>query len=189
MYKLLSKVFFTTLLFFTLMMTPMTKIQADTPSDLENTIYMDTKHGRIIMEMRPDLAPNHVTRIKELVRKGFYDGIVFHRVIGGFMAQTGDPTGTGRHGSGQKLDAEFSDEPHVRGTLSMARAQDVNSADSQFFIVFARAPHLDGKYTVWGKVTKGMSVVGKIKRGDSQSGIVDSPDSIIRMQVAADITE
>ena len=105
------------------------------------------------------------------------------------MAQTGDPTGTGRHGSGQKINAEFTNEPHVRGTLSMARAQDMNSADSQFFIVFSRAAHLDGKYTVWGKVTKGMSVVGKIKRGNSQSGMVDNPDSIIRMQMAADVNE
>ena len=164
----------------------MTDSHAEIPANLENTIYMDTEHGRVVMEMRPDLAPNHVSRIKELVRKGFYDGIVFHRVIGGFMAQTGDPTGTGSGGSGQKLNAEFSDEPHVRGTLSMARAQDKNSADSQFFIVFSRAPHLDGNYTVWGKVTKGMSVVSKIKRGDPQSGLVSDPDSIIRMQVASD---
>ena len=183
------KTLFTLLLFFPLVMSPMKNSQAETPPDLENTIYMDTKHGRIVVEMRPDLAPNHVKRIKELVREGFYDGIVFHRVIGGFMAQTGDPTGTGRGGSGQKLNAEFSDEPHVRGTLSMARAQDVNSADSQFFIVFSRAAHLDGKYTVWGKVTEGMTVVGKIKRGEPQSGMVVDPDSIIRMQVAADVTE
>jgi peptidylprolyl isomerase len=185
--KLVLKVFFAPLFFLTLIIVPMTNSQAETPTDLENTIYMDTEHGRVVMELKPTLAPKHVARIKELVREGFYDGIVFHRVIGGFMAQTGDPTGTGSHGSGQKLDAEFSDEPHVRGTLSMARAQDENSADSQFFIVFARAAHLDGKYTVWGKVTKGMSVVGKIKRGDSRSGIVIDPDSIIRMQVAADI--
>ena len=185
--KLASNVFLAPLFFLTLMMVPMTNSQAETPADLENTIYMDTEHGRVVMEMRPDLAPKHVSRIKELVREGFYDGIVFHRVIGGFMAQTGDPTGTGSHGSGQKLDAEFSDEPHVRGTLSMARAQDENSADSQFFIVFARTTHLDGKYTVWGKVTKGMSVVGKIKRGDPRSGVVNNPDNIIRMQVAADI--
>jgi peptidylprolyl isomerase len=165
----------------------MTDTQAETTTDLENTIFMDTEHGRIVIEMRPDLAPNHVSRIKKLVREGFYDGIVFHRVIGGFMAQTGDPTGTGRHGSGQKINAEFSKEPHVRGTLSMARAQDENSADSQFFIVFSRAAHLDEKYTVWGKVTSGMSVVGKIKRGDSRSGVVNNPDSIIRMQIAADI--
>jgi len=184
--KLVFKFYFTSVFFFILMMTPMTNSQAGTPADLENTIYMDTEHGRVIMEMRPDLAPKHVSRIKELVREGFYDGIVFHRVIGGFMAQTGDPTGTGSGGSGEKLNAEFSDEPHVRGTLSMARAQDENSADSQFFIVFSRAAHLDGKYTVWGKVIEGMNVVGKIKRGDSRSGVVNNPDSIIRMQVAAD---
>ena len=150
-------------------------------------INMKLKSGNVLIKLRPDLAPNHVSRIKELVRKGFYDGIVFHRVIAGFMAQTGDPTGTGSGGSGQKLKAEFSDEPHVRGTLSMARAQDENSADSQFFIVFERASHLDGKYTVWGKVTEGMSVVDKIKRGDSRSGMVTNPDSILRMQVAADV--
>ena len=183
------KNFFALPLFLTLMIAPMTDSQAETPADPENTIYMDIKHGRVVMELRPDLAPNHVARIKELVREGFYDGIVFHRVIGGFMAQTGDPTGTGSSGSGKNLDAEFSDEPHVRGTLSMARAQDENSADSQFFIVFSRTRHLDGKYTVWGKVTKGMSAVGKIKRGDSHSGMVEDPDSIIRMQVAADVKE
>jgi peptidylprolyl isomerase len=187
--KSASKVFFALFFFLTLMMAPMTDSQAETPADPENTIYMDTEHGRIVMELRPDLAPNHVARIKELVREGFYDGIVFHRVIGGFMAQTGDPTGTGSGGSGQNINAEFSNEPHVRGTLSMARAQGENSADSQFFIVFARSRHLDGEYTVWGKVTKGMSVVGKIKRGDSRSGAVRDPDSIIRMQVAADVKE
>jgi len=176
-------------LFLTLMMAPMTDSQAETPADPENTIYLDLKDGRVVMELRPDLAPKHVARIKELVREGFYDGIVFHRVIGGFMAQTGDPTGTGSHGSGQKLMAEFSDEPHERGTLSMARTNDPNSADSQFFIVYARARHLDGKYTVWGKVTKGMRYVAKIKRGKEGSGRVTDPDKIIRMQVAADVKE
>jgi len=183
------KVSFALSLFLTMMMAPMTDSQAETPADPENTIYLDLEHGRVVMELRPDLAPNHVARIKELVREGFYDGIVFHRVIGGFMAQTGDPTGTGSGGSGKNLDAEFSDEPHVRGTLSMARAQDINSADSQFFIVFARTRHLDGQYTVWGKVTEGMSAVGKIKRGVPRSGIVQDPDKIIRMQVAADVKE
>lgn len=173
----------------TLMMAPMTDTQAETPADPENTIYLDLKDGRVTIQLRPDLAPKHVARIKELAREGFYDGLKFHRVIGGFMAQTGDPTGTGMHGSGQKLEAEFSDEPHVRGTLSMARSSDPNSADSQFFIVFARARHLDGKYTVWGQVTKGMSAVSKIKRGDGGNGIVDDPDTIIRMQVAADVKE
>src|ERR1700679_667138 len=117
--------------------------------DPENTLYMDLKDGRVVIEMRPDLAPNHVKRIKELVRKKFYDGVPFHRVIEGFMAQTGDPTGTGTGGSGQKLKAEFSSEHHVRGTVSMARASDPDSADSQFFICFAPAPYLDGQYTIW----------------------------------------
>ncbi len=157
-------------------------------ADPENTLLMDLKDGQVVIEMRPDLAPKHVARIKELARQGFYDGIVFHRVIGGFMAQGGDPTGTGTGGSGKNLPAEFSDEPHVRGTLSMARASDPDSADSQFFIVFARSRFLDGKYTVWGKVVKGMDFVGKIKRGDkSQNGLVDDPDKIIRMRVAADV--
>ncbi len=157
-------------------------------AELENTLLMDLKDGQVVIEMRPDLAPKHVARIKELTRQGFYDGIVFHRVIGGFMAQGGDPTGTGSGGSGQNLAAEFSDEPHVRGTLSMARSSDPDSADSQFFIVFARTRYLDGEYTVWGKVVKGMDFVGKIKRGDkSRNGIVDDPDKIIRMRVAADV--
>jgi len=155
--------------------------------DPENTLYLDLKKGRVVIEMRPDLAPNHVARIKALVRQGFYDGIVFHRVIGGFMAQTGDPTGTGRGGSGVNLKAEFSNEPHVRGTVSMARSSDPDSGDSQFFIVFARTRHLDGQYTVWGKVTKGMKYVGRIKRGAPGSGTVANPDKIVRMQVAADV--
>ncbi len=155
-------------------------------ADLENTLYLDLKDGRVTIELKPELAPNHVKRIKELVRKGFYDGIVFHRVIDGFMAQTGDPTGTGRGGSGQKLNAEFSDAKHLRGTLSMARARDPNSADSQFFIVFKAAPHLDGQYTVWGQVTAGMEFVDNIKRGGGSNGMVSEPDKIVRMQVAAD---
>ncbi|NKB59424.1 MAG: peptidylprolyl isomerase [Alphaproteobacteria bacterium] len=149
-------------------------------------IYLDLKDGRVVIELLPDLAPNHVARIKELARQGFYDGIVFHRVIDGFMAQTGDPTGTGRGGSGQKLDAEFSTENHQRGIVSMARSQDPNSADSQFFIVFGDASFLDRQYTVWGRVTEGMEFVDKIKKGDPRSGAVDGPDKIIRMQVAAD---
>ncbi len=158
--------------------------------DLENTLYMDLKDGRVVIEMRPDLAPNHVARIKELVREGFYDGLKFHRVISGFMAQTGDPRGDGTGGSGQNLKAEFSNEPHVRGTLSMARAQSPDSADSQFFIVFAAAPHLDGQYTVWGQVVEGMKYVSKIKRGDaSANGAVVDPDTIVKMQVAADAKE
>jgi cyclophilin family peptidyl-prolyl cis-trans isomerase len=159
-------------------------------ADLENILYLDLKDGRVVIELRPDLAPNHVKRIKELVREGFYDGVPFHRVIAGFMAQTGDPTGTGRGGSGQNLDAEFSDEPHVRGTVSMARAQSPDSADSQFFIVFATSDFLDGQYTVWGQVTEGMVNVGKIKKGDeARNGMVIEPDVIVKMQVAADAEE
>ncbi len=156
--------------------------------DPENTLIMELKDGgRVVIAMRPDLAPKHVARIKELVRKGFYDGIVFHRVIRGFMAQTGDPTGTGMGGSGQKLNAEFNREPHKRGTVSMARAQSPNSADSQFFICFEDAPFLDGQYTVWGKVTSGMEAVDRIKKGAPGSGQVDGPDKIIRLRVAADV--
>lgn len=155
--------------------------------DLENTLYIDLEGGRVTIEMRPDLAPNHVARIKELAREGFYDGIVFHRVIDGFMAQTGDPTGTGR-GSSDKpdLDAEFSDANHGRGAVSMARAQSPNSANSQFFIVFDDASFLDGQYTVWGQVTDGMELVDAIKRGEGSSGAVRDPDRMIKVQVAAD---
>jgi peptidylprolyl isomerase len=155
--------------------------------DLENTLYLDLEGGRVTIEMRPDLAPNHVARIKELAREGFYDGVVFHRVIDGFMAQTGDPTGTGRGGSDKPdLAAEFSMENHGRGAVSMARAQDPNSANSQFFIVFDDASFLDGQYTVWGKVTEGMEHVDAIKRGEGSNGMVENPDKIIKMQVAAD---
>jgi peptidylprolyl isomerase len=156
-------------------------------ADPENTLLLELKDGQVVIELRPDLAPKHVARIKELVREGFYDGLTFHRVIGGFMAQGGDPKGNGTGGSGVNIPAEFSAEPHVRGTLSMARSSDPDSADSQFFIVFARSRFLDGKYTVWGKVTDGMEHVGKIKRGDeSRNGSVNDPDKIIRMRVAAD---
>src|SRR5580700_7257208 len=155
-------------------------------ADLENTIYMDVPAGRVVIEMRPDLAPQTCAQIKALARRGFYDGIVFHRVIDGFMAQTGDPTGTGMGGSGHSLKAEFSSEKHVRGVVSMARASDPNSADSQFFIMFAPAPALDGKYTIWGKVTSGMEYIDQIKKGDSaRNGTVANPDKIIKMQVAA----
>src|SRR3989337_457503 len=127
----------------------------------EDTINLETTQGKVVIETRPDLAPNHVARIKELVREGFYDGLVFHRVIEGFMAQTGCPHGTGTGGSGKKLKAEFSLEKHMRGTVSMARAQNPDSGDSQFFICFAAAPFLDGQYTVWGQVTEGMENVDK----------------------------
>jgi peptidylprolyl isomerase len=155
--------------------------------DKENTLYIDLKDGRVVIEMRPDLAPNHVKRIKELARAGKYDGVVFHRVIEGFMAQTGDPTGTGTGGMGEPLKAEFSKEPHVRGAVSMARTNDPNSARSQFFIVFKDSNFLDGQYTVWGKVVSGMEYVDKIKRGAPGSGAVSPPpDKMIKVQVAAD---
>jgi peptidylprolyl isomerase len=158
--------------------------------DLENTLYLDLKDGRVVVELRPDLAPAHVARIKELVRQGFYDGLKFHRVIDGFMAQTGCPEGSGMGGSGQKLKAEFSKEKHVRGTCSMARAASPDSADSQFFIMFDEAPHLDGKYSVWGKVTEGMDFVDAIKKGSAlRNGSVSDPDTIVRLRVAADVKE
>ncbi len=157
--------------------------------DAENTLYLDLKDGRVVIELRPDLAPNHVARIKELVREKFYDGLKFHRVISGFMAQTGCPKGTGTGGSGTNLKAEFSKEKHVRGTCSMARAASPDSADSQFFIVFEAASHLDGKYTVWGQVSEGMDFVDAIKKGAGGSGSVSSPDSIIRLCIAADSEE
>src|SRR5215472_14107266 len=149
-------------------------------TDKDNTLILETSKGKVVIEMRPDLAPNHVARIKELVRDGFYDGIAFHRVIDGFMAQTGCPQGTGMGGSGKKLKAEFNQEPHRRGTVSMARAQSPDSGDSQFFICFADAPFLNGKYTVWGEVTEGMGNVDKIKRGEP----VAEPDRIISAKMA-----
>jgi len=156
--------------------------------DLENTLYLELKDGRVVIEMRPDLAPCHVARIKELAREGFYDGIVFHRVIDGFMAQTGCPLGTGTGGSGQKLAAEFSGEAHLEGTCSMARAAHPDSGDSQFFIMFDRAPHLDSQYSIWGQVVEGMDAVHKIKKGDySRNGAVTDPDRIISLKVAADV--
>ena len=167
----------------------MTASQAAQALDPENTLYMDLESGRVVIELRPDLAPNHVARIKELVREGFYDGTPFHRVIPGFMAQGGDPTGTGTGGSGKKLDAEFSREKHVRGTVSMARAASPNSADSQFFIVFEPASHLDGQYTIWGRVVEGMEHVDAIKKGSGPNGMVSYPDRILTLKVAADAAE
>jgi peptidylprolyl isomerase len=151
-------------------------------ADPENTLKLETTKGDVVIEMRPDLAPNHVARIKELVRDGFYDGIVFHRVIDGFMAQTGCPQGTGTGGSGKKLKAEFNAEPHVRGVVSMARAQNPDSGDSKFFVVFDDATFLDRQYTAWGKVISGMENVDKIKRGEP----VRDPDKIIKATIAAD---
>jgi len=149
----------------------------------DDTMILETSKGKVVIGMRPDLAPNHVARIKELVREGFYDGIVFHRVIEGFMAQTGCPEGTGTGGSGQKLKAEFNAEPHVRGTVSMARAGDPNSGDSQFFICFDDATFLDRQYTAWGNVIEGMENVDKIKRGEP----VRDPDKIVKATIAADM--
>ena len=151
--------------------------------DPENTLLIETTKGPVIIEMRPDLAPNHVAHIKKLAREGFYDGIVFHRVIDGFMAQTGDPTGTGTGSSKYpNLKQEFNAEPHVRGTASMARAQNPDSANSQFFICFDDARFLDRQYTVWGKVIEGMENVDKIKRGEP----VRDPDKMLTVRVAAD---
>ncbi|MEL6830594.1 MAG: peptidylprolyl isomerase [Pseudomonadota bacterium] len=152
-------------------------------ADAENTLILETTKGTATIELRPDLAPNHVERIKELARDGFYDGIVFHRVIDGFMAQVGCPDGTGMGGSDKpNLKAEFNSEPHVRGTCSMARTNQPNSANSQFFICFDDAEFLDGQYTVWGKVIDGMEVIDQIKKGEP----VKDPDSIVSMSVAAD---
>jgi peptidylprolyl isomerase len=153
--------------------------------DKENTLYLDLEAGRVVIAMRPDVAPKHVERIKELARQGFYDGVIFHRVIAGFMAQTGDPTGTGMGGSGKNLEAEFNNLPHMRGTVSMARAGDPNSADSQFFICFDRSAFLDGDYTVWGRVIGGMEFVDTIALGEPPA----EPSKIVRMQVAADVKE
>lgn len=158
-------------------------------ADLDNTLYLDLPAGRVVIDLRPDLAPKHVARIKELCRKGFYDGLKFHRVIDGFMAQTGDPQGDGTGGSGQNLPPEFSTEKHVRGVVSMARAAAVDSADSQFFIMFGPAPSLDGKYTVWGQVSSGMEYVDAIKKGMAyeNGAVLGEPTKIVRMQVAADV--
>lgn len=149
-------------------------------NDPANTIILDTTKGEVVIEMRPDLAPNHCARIKELVNDGFYDGTPFHRVIDNFMAQGGDPTGTGTGGSGKHLDAEFNSEPHVRGVCSMARAQNPNSADSQFFICFADATFLDQQYTAWGKVISGMDNVDSFARGEP----VRNPDKITTAKMA-----
>ena len=155
--------------------------------DAENALVLKLKDGEVVIEMLPDVAPNHVARIKELVREGFYNGLKFHRVIDGFMAQTGCPLGNGTGGSGKKLKAEFNTVPHTRGTVSMARAMDPNSADSQFFICFEDAPHLDGQYTVWGKVVRGMEHVDNIKKGGGYNGMVYDPDIIVSMEVIADM--
>lgn len=156
-------------------------------NDAENAIVLKLKNGDVVIEMYPDAAPNHVARIKELVREGFYNGLKFHRVIDGFMAQTGCPYGNGMGGSGKKLKAEFNRNPHKRGTVSMARSMMPDSADSQFFICFADCPWLDGQYTVWGEVTSGMEYVDMIKKGAGANGEVSQPDEIISMTIVADI--
>ncbi|MGF1623013.1 MAG: peptidylprolyl isomerase [Rhodomicrobiaceae bacterium] len=154
----------------------------------ENTVYLDLKDGRVTIELLPEVAPQHVERFKQLTKEGFYDGLKFHRVITGFMAQTGDPTGTGAGGSSYPdLPAEFTNaESFSRGTLGAARTQDPNTANSQFFITFEATPHLDGQYTIFGRVTDGMEHVDKIKKGQGQGGEVSDPDTIVKMQLASD---
>ena len=160
--------------------TPRLSLAAD---PLDNVLLLDLKDGRVTILLRPDLAPKHVERVKKLTREGFYDGIVFHRVIPGFMAQTGDPLGTGEGGSKYAdLPAEFTPTAFERGTIGAARSNDPNSANSQFFIDFAPAPFLNGKYTIWGQVIDGMDAVDKITPGEPPS----NPDKIVKMQVAAD---
>ncbi len=156
-------------------------------TDLENILYLDVPAGRVVIELRPDLAPQTVAHIKELTKKGFYDGLKFHRVIPGFMAQTGDPLGNGAGGSGQTVKAEFTPTHFLRGSVGLARTDDPNSGDSQFFICFTAAPFLDGKYALFGQVTKGMEFIDAIKKGDPKSGAVVNPDRIgEEMQMAAD---
>lgn len=161
--------------------------QAPAANDPENTLVIELTSGKVVIAMRPDLAPQHVERVKKLAREGFYNGIVWHRVIPGFMAQTGDPTGTGSGGSKYPdLPAEFTNTPFERGTVGAARTADPNTANSQFFITFTRTPHLNGQYTVWGKVIDGMMHVDAIKKGEGGSGTVDNPDKMLKVYVAAD---
>ncbi len=170
----------------------MTQSNAATSSksgaDLENILYIDLKYGRVVIQMLPQIAPKHVERIKILARRKFYDNVKFHRVIDGFMAQTGDPTGTGMGGSDlPDLKAEFSDEPHIRGAVSMARAANPNSGNSQFFIVTKDSKFLDRQYTVWGRVISGMEFVDKIKKGSGGDGMVKDPDVMLKVRVASDV--
>jgi peptidylprolyl isomerase len=162
---------------------------AQTKLDPENTLYMYLKNGRVVIEMFPDIAPLMVARVKELTREGFYNNTPFHRVIEGFMAQGGDPTGTGTGGSKlPDLPAEFTNKRHfLRGTVGAARTSDPNSANSQFYIMFAPSPHLDGQYTIWGQVVQGMDLVDQIKRGSGSGGTVQNPDRIVNMEVMADV--
>ena len=177
---------FTTIIF-ALTANHMKKVEAAF-ENYENLLYMKLKSGVVVIELMPNVAPNHVARIKKLSRDGFYNGLTFHRVIEGFMAQTGDPKGDGTGGSGTKLKAEFSDVHHIRGVVSMARAQSEDSADSQFFIVLKDSTFLDKKYTVFGRVIAGMEFVDEIKKGDpTQNGSVTNPDKIISLAVASDV--
>lgn len=168
--------------FLTVILLNMTNLQAKN-IDPKNILVIETKYGKTEFELLPNLAPNHVERIRTLANEGFYDDVVFHRVIDGFMAQTGDPTGTGTGGSKlPDLKAEFSDEPHIRGVLSMARAMNPHSANSQFFIMLDNSPHLDGQYSVFGRVIKGMEFIDKIKKGDGANGMVSNPDKMIKVR-------
>jgi peptidylprolyl isomerase len=157
--------------------------------DPENTLYMELKTGRVVIQLLPDLAPLHVERVKMLAREHFYDGTPFHRVIEGFMAQGGDPTGTGTGGSKYPdLKAEFTTKKHfLRGTVGAARTGNPDSANSQFYIMFAPAPHLDGQYTIWGQVVSGMEFIDQLKRGSGGGGTVSNPDKIVTVRVAADV--
>ena len=154
----------------------------------ENTLVIETKTGKVKIKLRPDIAPNHVARVKKLAREGFYDGVVFHRVIPDFMAQTGDPTGTGTGGSKYSdLKAEFTNTPFVRGTVGAARSGSPDSANSQFFVTFTRAPHLNGQYTVWGQVVEGMQHIDAVKKGSrANNGQVSNPDKMLKVYVLAD---
>jgi cyclophilin family peptidyl-prolyl cis-trans isomerase len=171
-----------------LMLLTVAPVAAQPASDPQNTVYLQTKDGRVTIRLRPDLAPKHVAQIKALTQRGFYDGVVFHRVIPGFMAQTGDPTGTGTGGSDlPNIPAEFTQEPFKRGTVGMARSQSPNSANSQFFICYEGCAPLTGQYTIVGEVVSGMEVADKIKKGSSaNNGQVSGPDKIVKMQLAAD---
>ncbi len=163
---------------------------ADGKVDLENFLYLDTKYGRTVIVLYPKKAPEHVKRVRKLAREGFYDGLKFHRVLHGFMAQSGDPTGTGTGGSElPDLNSEFNDIPFNRGVVGAARTQNPNSANSQFFICFQAAHHLNGQYTAWGKVVYGMEFIDQVKRGRDATGMVDDPDEITSMKVAADVKE
>ena len=158
------------------------------PPEPEHTLFLDLETGRVVIALRPDLAPKHVAHIKKLTREGFYNGLAFHRVVDGFMAQTGDPTGTGMGGSGAKLKAEFSDESFKRGSVGMARGVDPDSSDSQFFICVVRASGLDGRYTLVGRVVEGIKLVDQIKKGTwARANLVEDPDIVVRLQVAADV--